>query len=127
MIVFMMLMLMTCEATQNHTQNFESEETVVHPSRFHSVDDGIVRYMNGIVHHVDGPAIITETGRQLWLKLGIVHNDNGPAIVEADGTMCWMQNGIVHRDGGPAIVDATDEYWYRRGVLYRSRKRQLDE
>lgn len=41
---------------------------------------GIEYYYNGLLHRVDGPAVILKNGIRIWYYNGLLHREDGPAI-----------------------------------------------
>jgi len=72
-----------------------------------------VWFQNGLLHRIDGPAIIWFNGDKEWCQNGKLHRMDGPAVEYADGTKKWYKNGKRHRTDGPAIEWENGEvqYW----------------
>jgi hypothetical protein len=64
---------------------------------------------NGILHRVDGPAIISRDGLKVWYLDGKLHNINGPAIETDDGYQKWYQNGQLNKVESSNEIDS-DRY-----------------
>jgi len=47
----------------------------------------------GLLHRIDGPAVIFVDGSKGWYKNGHLHRLNGPAIIYACGTKFWYIKG----------------------------------
>lgn len=75
---------------------------------------------NGLLHRIDGPAVILKDGSACWYSNGVKHRIKGPAVELADGSKYWYFNGVLHREDGPAIEyhDGT-KYWYLHGKKHR--------
>ena len=74
-------------------------------------------YQNGLLHRLDGPAVIRADGTQHWYQNGQVHRLDGPAYIYSNGSQRWYQNGQRHRLDGPAVICADgSQYWYLEGV-----------
>ncbi len=54
-------------------------------------------YLDGVLHRISGPAIISDDGTTHWYRDGRLHRDDGPAIEYADGIKQWYQNGTYQR------------------------------
>jgi hypothetical protein len=91
----------------------------------------LVRYINGLSHREDGPAIERSSGTKSWCKNGVLHREDGPAIEWSDGNKEWYINGKLHREDGPAITFKNGyENWYLNGTILTlkeivKRKRKL--
>ena len=74
-------------------------------------------HQNGLLHRLDGPAVMTARGNKYWYQNGQLHRLDGPAAVWDSGAQAWHQNGLLHRLDGPAVVwtDGSLE-WYIDGV-----------
>lgn len=59
--------------------------------------------VNGLLHRVDGPAIIYTNGPQAWYHNGEVHREDGPAITWGD-TKIYSNHGYLHNKNGPAVI-----------------------
>lgn len=52
-------------------------------------------------------------------KDGIVHRIDGPAVICNDGDLEWYQNGKVHREDGPALMLKSEPYhWVLNDIEY---------
>lgn len=69
--------------------------------------------VNGLLHCVDGPAVIYLDGRLEWWLLNKLHRVGGPARTWPDGRKEWWFNDQRHRVGEPAIVypDGRGDWW----------------
>lgn len=56
---------------------------------------------NGLVHRLDGPAVIWPDGVREWYRKNLRHNENGPSIIRRDGSRAW------HLDGQPIPIVLT--------------------
>lgn len=63
----------------------------------------------GLLHREDGPAIIFESGIEIWIQNGMKHRTDGPALIRPDGYQAWYQHDIRHNSHGPAIVTPSME------------------
>ena len=54
-----------------------------------------------------------DNGSEFWSKNGILHRLDGPAVVYSSGAKLYYINGKPHRLNGPAIIlsDGSIEYW----------------
>jgi hypothetical protein len=77
-------------------------------------NDGTKRWVtyNGILHRMDGPAVISDSKMEWWIG-GQLHRDDGPAIEYNNGVKVWYIDGKIHRLDGPA-VEYSDGHkeWY---------------
>jgi hypothetical protein len=57
--------------------------------------NGIQRFYNsfGKLHRMDGPAVISPDGNQLYYQNGILHREDGPAAIFHNGTQKWYMDG----------------------------------
>ncbi|NJO58776.1 MAG: hypothetical protein HC836_10640 [Richelia sp. RM2_1_2] len=46
---------------------------------------------------------VDESGNKEWRKDGVLHRIDGPAVIWPDGSKEWYKNGRLHRIDGPAI------------------------
>ena len=69
----------------------------------------------GLLHRVDGPALITTTGTEIWIQNGMKHRTDGPAVIRTDGYQAWYQHDIRHNSHGPAIVTPLMEVMFYLG------------
>ena len=60
-------------------------------------------YLNGILHRVDGPAVIYDNGTTEWLVNGLRHRTDGPSIHRYNGDKFWYIYDKRHREDGPAV------------------------
>ena len=94
--------------------------------------DGIIRWFDkdGLMHRLDGPALLRPDGSEYWYYRGYYHRDDGgpaildymlkfrqwrimgkihrvgkPAVIEFNGTEWWFINGLQHREDGPALYN----------------------
>lgn len=74
--------------------------------------------VNGVLHRLDGPAVIYDNGEQVWYKDGKRHRIDGPARI-CDDHEEWYFDGVLHRLDGPAILYKNYEEWYKNGKLHR--------
>jgi hypothetical protein len=81
--------------------------------------DGSIKYnrSNGLLHRLNGPAIVWADGTEEWWVNGRHHRDDGPAIIGNESRR-WCQDGKFHRLDGPAIewADGTEEWWVEGGL-----------
>ena len=81
---------------------------------------GITRwYKDGLLHRVDGPAVIGTRGSEAWYFEGLKHRFDGPAFYDKDGREGWYIHGVLHREGGPALVSIRHMEWWNNGTLHR--------
>ena len=74
--------------------------------------------VNGVLHRMDGPAMITARGVKKWYYRGFLHREDGPAIDWADGGYEYWFYGMMHRDDGPAIDYPMSSGWFYDGKEY---------
>jgi len=73
-------------------------------------------YLNGRLHHEDGPALEYSDGHKEWYIHGELHRLDGPAIEWSDGTTWWYRADKLHRTDGPAVQYANGfSAWYING------------
>jgi hypothetical protein len=73
--------------------------------------------LNGKAHREDGPAVVRDTGEQIWYdaKLGL-HRLDGPAWVHPNGRKEWHVANELHRLDGPAVENPDREnLWFIDG------------
>jgi len=79
--------------------------------------DNIYLNLKGKLHRLNGPAIESVNGNNLWYKEGKRHRENGPAIECRNGSKEWYKEGRCHRIDGPALEYSDGgKYWY---ILYK--------
>ena len=94
--------------------------SIDHDTVVHRIDeDGTQRwYQNGLLHRLDGPAVIRQDGTQRWYLNGQRHRLDGPAVIYA-GSHFWCQNDRYHRTDGPAVIWPNGEgEWFLNGKRY---------
>lgn len=96
----------------------EHEENL---SSFYANESEIKKWhSNGVLHRIDGPAVVEADGSEEWWQNGKLHRVDGPAVTHANGTQKWYLNGKPHRLDGPAIIHADgQEQWFVHGTLHR--------
>ncbi|GAA1774197.1 hypothetical protein GCM10009810_34040 [Nostocoides vanveenii] len=67
-------------------------------------DQTVYRDADGHRHRVDGPAVVTSTGKTRWFRHGILHRLDGPAYANPGAVAKWFVDGRRHRLDGPAVV-----------------------
>jgi hypothetical protein len=73
--------------------------------------------LNGVLHRLDGPAVILDDDTEIWYYKGEVHRENGPAYIDPIGYKAWYINGKRHRTDGPAIIyNNGEQEWWIDGV-----------
>mgnify|MGYP003347731049 CR=1 FL=1 len=50
-------------------------------------------WQHGVLHRVDGPAVLFFDGDKYWYVNDKLHREDGPAIEKADGSKEWWLNG----------------------------------
>jgi len=50
-------------------------------------------WVNGQLHRIDGPAVISSAGAKYWYLNGIPHREDGPAVEWSDGVVDWYYLG----------------------------------
>lgn len=74
-------------------------------------------FVGGVLHRLDGPAVISTDGDKQWHLYDLLHRDDGPAMIRADGTKRWYQHNQLHRTGGPAVVYPDGSaLWFYKGM-----------
>lgn len=75
-------------------------------------DGAIIWYKDGILHHLEEPAILWDDGSYQWYHNGLIHRNNAPAA-ESHGNKYWYQHGKRHRLDGPAVEfeNGMKEWW----------------
>ena len=68
-----------------------------------STGDVFYTNMDGKLHRINGPALVTSTGAEAWYFNGLPHREGGPAYIHKSGLREWYRHGVRHRDDGPAI------------------------
>ena len=61
--------------------------------RFTTPGGDVKYYLNGLLHRIDGPAVITRDGTRMWYLFGKLDCPNGPAILYPNGTGRWYIDG----------------------------------
>jgi len=51
-------------------------------------------YLDGMLHRVDGPALVYPNGDEYWYLHTGLHREDGPAIEFSDGAKRWYLDGI---------------------------------
>ena len=64
----------------------------------------VVHRLDGRLHRVGGPALITVFGDREWRQYGRLHRVDGPAVEAAHGGAEGCMGGVRHRCDGPAVV-----------------------
>lgn len=80
--------------------------------------DGTERWgsADGLLHRLDGPALIFPNGDAHWFKNGQLHRLDGPAVVYRSGCEEWWVHGERHRENGPAVIGLLTIQWWINGV-----------
>lgn len=76
----------------------------------------------GVIHRLDGPAIIYRDGTEYWFFNGKIHRDEDkPAVITPHGLHEWYHHGKRHRDNDlPAVTDSNgNQEWYYMGLRHR--------
>jgi hypothetical protein len=52
-------------------------------------------------------------GCEIWHENGVLHRIDGPALIDSNGTKQWFLQGKLHRTDGPAIEysNGEKEWW----------------
>ncbi len=76
-------------------------------------------YQDGLLHRLDGPAVVYPNGTRFWYQDGELHRLDEPAMIWANGTKLWYKHGQLHRVDGPSIeyADGDKEWWYEDNKL----------
>ena len=71
------------------------EGPISQDSRVRLSPDGFKRYYDsfGRLHRLDGPAVISPDGNQLYYQRGKLHRENGPAAIFFNGSQKWYLDG----------------------------------
>ena len=82
----------------------------------------IVYYNSGNIART----IYKTTGVETWYITisgrTVGHRVNGPAMISGDGTEMWLLRGKLHREGGPAIIRANgSKEWWKKGKCVTKR------
>lgn len=48
---------------------------------------------SGLLHRLDGPALVTKFGDMRWYQYGQLHREEGPAIKNNSGYQAWYYRG----------------------------------
>lgn len=76
-------------------------------------------WKDGLLHCIDGPAVVDKFDNKKWYFEGKLHRIGGPAEEDASGELAWYQEGIRHREDGPAIEWRRGRpSWYLKGQRY---------
>ena len=85
------------------------------------LENGFQQWRNsdGLLHRLDGPAVIRPNGSQEWRQDGRLHRLDGPAVIQADGRQEWWQDGKRHRLDGPAVIgsDGSQAWWTNNQII----------
>ena len=74
---------------------------------------------NEIIEYLDG-------GRESWVN-GQLHHEDGPAYERNDGPRAWFQNDQLHRLDGPAYEGADGHReWWINGVEYTEEEYNIE-
>ena len=103
----------TKQEVLKHEIKYYNQHGLLHrvdgPAVIYTVGDDDMRhgrkewYLNGQLHRVDGPAI-DDKQQKRWYLNGQRHRTDGPAIEYTDGWKEWWVNGQLHREDGPAMI-----------------------
>jgi hypothetical protein len=76
-------------------------------------------WLNGKLHHTNGPAIEWTDGHKEWWLNGKPHRTDGPAIERTNGIKEWWFRGKRHRTDGPALecANGTNVWWFYEKML----------
>ena len=80
--------------------------------------------LDGPIHRLDGPAVVSADGTEDWYQDGKLHRDPDPetgeelpAVIRPNGGKYWYKHGLLHRLDGPAVVEPEQhEIWIKDGV-----------
>lgn len=85
--------------------------------------------VGGKLHRLDGPAVITRDGHEMWARDGKPHRDpdavwtdgpGGPACTNGiTGDLEWWFDGEMHRTDGPAYTGKHIGYYLHGNVVDR--------
>lgn len=90
----------------------------------HQVHTTTVHIENGVIHRVDGPAVVREPrfdGDSEYVEYrfrGNLHRDDGPAQMEGDQAV-WFRHGLEHRTDGPSSILGEDREFRQFDRLHR--------
>jgi hypothetical protein len=90
--------------------SFEDRSTVITRQRLF-IGPAEIYIRDGLVHRMDGPAVIIGEEGQFDFGSGLLYQDNGPAEL-------WFKNGKLHRNGAPAI-NSRDKVYFENGLIHR--------
>ena len=80
-------------------------------------------YSNGLLHRLDGPAVVRSNGSKEWYKEGKLHRLDGPACEFFDGTKYWYFEGKLHRLDGAAIENPhSNKAFFINGKMYSKKE-----
>lgn len=73
------------------------------------------------------PTEVDKYGTKRWYdEKGLLHRINGPALVESNGDKSWLYRGLLNRKDGPAVIVCDDttgirirEEWWYENKLHR--------
>lgn len=73
----------------------------------------------GLLHRIDGPAVIWPDGETEYWVMGQLSRLDGPAIEYVNGSKEWRVEGCLHREDGPAIerANGSKEFYLDGEVL----------
>lgn len=75
----------------------------------------------GLLHRLDGPAVIYVSGTQEWWVRGRKHREDGPALTRWTGEARWHLDGMPHREDGPAVLlPHGRQEWFLDGLRHRT-------
>ena len=84
---------------------------------------GITRFFkDGLLHRLDGPAIISPDRAEYWYKDGKLHREGGPAVILSNGYKEWYKEGNIHREDGPARIWNNQPEWWLNDVHIEKEK-----
>jgi len=66
-------------------------------------------YVEGLLHRLDGPAILYQSGVKYWYKHGEKHREDGPCEEHYDGYKIYCLNGIYY----------TEEEYYEHPLVFK--------
>lgn len=71
---------------------------------YYDLDGGYKSYVNNKLHSIDGKPSVVIVGKvKLWHFRGVLHNYDGPAIIYDSGEELYYRNGAIK--SGPIIIN----------------------
>lgn len=61
-------------------------------------------YVDGVLHNLDGPAVVHSDGTKKWYTRGQPHRDNGPSEEHPNGDMRWHRHGKLIKEMTKKVI-----------------------